>query len=265
MNRWMTSWEQLLRDDLRGTLIALAAIGVLTVLELAVPADREQTWRGRLRNLGFLVQFKLLGLAGVAAWFNWGPELRGPRLQPEPVVAALLVVANLIAIDVLYYWYHRAQHRFPALWALHELHHADAELNATSSYRTYWLEAPVQVALIGTPTILLFGGLGPRHGVAILSASLFFLIFSHSNLRLRLGPLSGWIIGPQVHRIHHSRLPEHQDRNFAQFFPFIDRVFGTFFPPRHDEFPPTGTTGLASDAPYTTAMVRPVKIWTRRA
>ena len=70
-----------------------------------------------------------------------------------------------------------------------------------------------------------------------------------------------WVISPQVHRIHHSRLPEHRDRNFAQYFPVIDRVFGSFYAPRRNEFPPTGAQGLASNASIFTAMIRPVYVW----
>ena len=41
----------------------------------------------------------------------------------------------------------------------------------------------------------------------------------HSNLMIRFGPLTPIFVGPQVHRIHHSIKPEHQNKNFGQFFP----------------------------------------------
>lgn len=265
MADWFETWQQLLRDDARGTAWALAAIAAISALELWIPAEPGQSLRGRARNLVYFAQFKLLGLAGLAVWYVWGPPVRGLRLEDiRPAAAALLFVANLVAIDLCYYAYHRAQHRLRPLWALHELHHADAELNATTSYRTYWLEVPVQVVLVGSPTVLLFGGCGRAHGLAVMGFALFCLVFAHSNLRLHLGPLSGWFIGPQVHRIHHSVLPEHQDRNFAQFFPFIDRLFGTWYAPAPGEFPPTGTAELASDAPVWRAMAAPFAIWSGR-
>lgn len=266
MDRWLAVWQQLLWADGRVTLYALAGIGVLTLLELARPAEPGQSWRGRGRNVLFLAQFKLLGLAGLAAWYVFGPGPRESLLQPGLLGGGwperiALVFANLVAIDLLFYWYHRAQHRFDFLWAIHELHHADTELNATTSYRTYWLETPIQTALVITPTVLVFGGLGPTHAVVVLAFSLFFLVFSHANLRLRLGPLTGWVIGPQVHRVHHSRLPGHRDRNFAQYFPFLDRLFGSWYAPARDEFPPTGADGLAGDASLPTVLARPFRIW----
>jgi sterol desaturase/sphingolipid hydroxylase (fatty acid hydroxylase superfamily) len=150
------------------------------------------------------------------------------------------------------------------LWAIHELHHADGEMNVTTSHRTWWLELPVQTIVIAVPLLLAFGLGGPEVGTAIFVASRFSLYFTHCNFKLRLGPLTPLFCGPQVHRIHHSRLPEHQDRNFAQTFPFLDILFGTYHPPEHDEFPPTGAPGLDSNAPIWKAQLQPFLIWTEK-
>ncbi len=69
------------------------------------------------------------------------------------------------------------------------------------------------------------------------------------------------VCGPQVHRIHHSTRREHRDRNFAQYFPFLDRVFGSYYTPARHEFPPTGAPELASDASIGHALVQPFRIW----
>ncbi|MCP4907339.1 MAG: sterol desaturase family protein [bacterium] len=258
---WFENWEQLLWDDGRATAFALIGLAALTALELWIPAEPGQGWRGRGRNLVYLALFKVLGLGGIAFWFTFGPILGVARPEPSGFERVAFVFLNLLTIDFFFYWYHRAQHRFSFLWAIHELHHADAELNATTGYRTYWLEAPVQTILVMTPTLLLFGWRGSTHGLIVLTCSLFFLLFAHANLRLSLGPLGSWIIGPQVHRIHHSRRPEEQNRNFAQYFPFLDRLFGSFYAPGRDEYPRTGTEGLASDASIGRAMLQPFRIW----
>jgi hypothetical protein len=118
---------------------------------------------------------------------------------------------------------------------------------------------------VTSPSLALFGDQGSLHAFGVLAGAYFLLIFSHANLRLSLGPLESLVCGPQVHRIHHSRLPAHRDRNFAQYFPFLDRLFGTYHAPAAGEFPPTGVPGLASDAPIGTALMRPFRIWTSRA
>jgi len=229
VQQWFDSWRGLLESDAMPTVIVFAVLLVCTGIELAVPAEEGQGWTGRLRNLAYMFVFKLLGLAGVAVWVSSGPFPSLARHEPTPLAAAALVIASLFASDFLYYWYHRAQHRFQLLWAIHELHHADSELNVTTSYRTYWLEAPVQAILIATPTLVLFGDLGPGHALAFFVAAQFFLIFSHCNFRLSLGPLS--------------------------------RLFGSYYAPARGEFPPTGAPGLASDAPLATAMTQPLALW----
>lgn len=260
--RWQSVWLAQLRSVGRPLAIALTVVACCSLLELRFPAECGHGMRGRLRNLVHLALFQLLGLAGLALWLLHGPMVVRHAHQPTPLFAILLVVANLFTIDFVYYWYHRAQHRVPALWAIHELHHADAELNATSSFRTFWLELPVQAIVVATPSLLLFGNQGPVHALFLAIGSYGLLIFSHCNFRLRLGPLSSVVCGPQVHRIHHSRLPEHRDRNFAQYFPFLDRLFGTWHAPGQDEFPPTGVEGgLSSDASAWTALVRPFRLW----
>jgi sterol desaturase/sphingolipid hydroxylase (fatty acid hydroxylase superfamily) len=262
---WLGAWRQLIAGALTPLAGALAFVLLCTAIELVWPAEPGQGVRGRLRNLLHLAVFQLFGLAALALWMLHGPALPPHVHAPGPVAAMLLVVANLFTIDFAYYWYHRAQHRFPALWAIHELHHADAELNATSSFRTFWLEMPVQAILVLTPSLLLFGDQGAIHGFGMLIGSYAFLIFSHCNFRLALGPLSSVFCGPQVHRVHHSRLPQHRDRNFAQYFPVLDRIFGTWYAPARDEFPPTGADGLASDASLGTVLARPFRIWLGRA
>ena len=261
MERWLDIWEQIAWGDGEATLYGLAAIAVLTVLEQVAPAEPGQGWRGRARNLVFLLLFKFFGLASLALWYAFLPRFPQPLITPGSANALLLVVLYLLAIDLIYYGYHCAQHHFPALWALHELHHSDAELDATSSYQTYWLEAPVQAIVVMTPALLIFGGLGPAHGYAVMMGSLFFLIFPHANVRLEVGPLTGWLVGPQVHRVHHSRLPGHRDQNFVQYFSVLDRIFGSFYRPAPGEFPPTGVVEVGTDEAVGTMMVRPFRLW----
>jgi sterol desaturase/sphingolipid hydroxylase (fatty acid hydroxylase superfamily) len=49
----------------------------------------------------------------------------------------------IIAIDSWTYIVHRAQHRFPALWAMHSLHHSAEALSMVTGARHFWLEGPL--------------------------------------------------------------------------------------------------------------------------
>ena len=240
-------------------LAALALCLVLGTIELWVPAGQGPTWAGRARNAAMTCVVLVAGGLATHGIYRAVPHQPPSDGRGWPA-SLLLAIVSAVLTDVLFYWYHRGEHRFQWLWAVHELHHSDTELNATTSMRSSWLELPLQALCIGIPV----GYIARLDGTAAVLAPLvmmtwFFL--AHANLRLRLGFATPIICGPQVHRIHHSRLPEHRDKNFAQFFPFIDMLFGTYYAPARDEFPATGTPELASDAPFMKLLMRPFQLW----
>ncbi len=256
---WFDQFLLLLKSDApRIALIVLLIIG-LSHLEIFAPAQRGQTLRGRIRNLGHIVLFVLLGTAGLSMLLLF-IEVEAPLLSVSGWSLLLVLLASLFLSDLLFYWYHRAQHSLPWLWPLHELHHADTQLNVTTSMRSYWLEYPMQVLVIALPVHVLIG-VSAQTLVWSMFVMTSWLYFTHTNVRLRLGPFTSLVCGPQLHRIHHSIEPRHQHKNFAQFFPVIDILFGTYYAPGREEFPATGTTGLASEATYPTTFLRPFKLW----
>lgn len=60
-----------------------------------------------------------------------------------------------------------------------------------------------------------------------------------------------------------SRLPQYRDRNFAAFFPLWDVLFGTYFAPARDEFPPTGVDGEKEFRSLGEATILPFREWSR--
>jgi len=264
VERWIASWRQLAESETLSLTLVGAGFVLCTAAELAFPAEAGQSWSGRLRNLVFLAIYYGLGLSALATWYALQPPRSGPPAPAELIEPLWLAPAFLFATDFVYYWYHRAQHRFPFLWAIHELHHSDAELNVTTSYRAYWLEAPLQAIVVAAPVALVFGRNAPQFAVAVLVIARVLFLFSHSNVRVPFGRLTAVLCGPQWHRIHHSRLPQHRDRNFAQYFPVLDWLFGTYYAPTRTEYPPTGTEALASTAPIWRTQIRPAVIWRER-
>jgi sterol desaturase/sphingolipid hydroxylase (fatty acid hydroxylase superfamily) len=66
----------------------------------------------------------------------------------------------------------------------------------------------------------------------VLLVGSLWSFFIHANLRVRLGPLEEVISSPAFHHWHHT-LHDHRDHNYSSMLPFMDRVFGTFYLPRH--------------------------------
>jgi lathosterol oxidase len=55
-------------------------------------------------------------------------------------------------------------------------------------------------------------------------------VMAHANTRINFGFLKYVFVTPQYHHWHHSDDPKAYDKNFAIHFPFIDMMFGTYYP-----------------------------------
>src|SRR5262249_52969616 len=143
-----------------------------------------------------------------------------------------------------YYWMHRIHHQVSILWALHEIHHSDDQVNVSSAMRSFWFEIPLQTVLVAYLTLGIIGV--ERTALVVLPFIMTsWQIFIHANLKIHFGSLTPFVPGPQFHRIHHSSETKHFNKNFGVFFPFWDIVFGTYYAPEKDEYPATGTNSLA--------------------
>lgn len=238
-------------------------------IEWVLPIDAMISARGMLLNciVGlcflFVQEFSYLALAFFV-------------VHPRPGLISLAALSDggniikgfgfaffwLAARDFFYYWLHRLQHASKWLWAEHALHHSDEHVNVTTSLRHHWLEMPITIILVNVPLILLFRP--PVVTLAFVGGILSLTEFSnHMNFKFGLGRWSWLLATPQTHRIHHSRLDEHLDKNFAAFLPLWDVIFGTYYAPKKNEYPPTG---LASGERVTTvrqALFLPFLIWQR--
>jgi sterol desaturase/sphingolipid hydroxylase (fatty acid hydroxylase superfamily) len=168
--------------------------------------------------------------------------------------------------DFSYYWWHRAQHKIPWLWELHKLHHSDENLNSTTIYRSHFLEPSGQALVKGLTIGLIFDTTeAPQTALAILAGGLFPILwdyFIHANVRIdALHRLMPFFSAPQYHWIHHSRLPQHQDKNFSIWLPMFDIAFGSYYHPRVDEYPPTGLSSGEKIETVWEAQTGPFMAW----
>jgi sterol desaturase/sphingolipid hydroxylase (fatty acid hydroxylase superfamily) len=170
--------------------------------------------------------------------------------------------------DFSYYWWHRLQHTLPFLWEMHKLHHSDENLNTTTIYRSHFLESAGQALFRGLTIGLIFDtSAAPQTLLAIVAGGLLLVLwdyFIHANVRIdRLHGLLPFFSNPQYHWIHHSRLPQHQDKNFAIWLPLYDVVFGSYYRPQVDEYPPTGLASGEKIETVWEAQSGPLLAWSR--
>ncbi|ACB52389.1 conserved hypothetical protein [Crocosphaera subtropica ATCC 51142] len=230
-------------------LTAFIMYGCFILIERLRPVEPHQPLSHLWFNLRWYVVYTLVSFALQAIGIgivinlmqNWlGLPLINLPVPDTPWLYGLMALFYFLVTDFFYYWFHRWQHT-TRLWEQHKFHHSEMSLNVTSTRRVHWLEDPLLLLFLGLPMGLLFQFNGLALGI-LTFIEILWLQFIHLNLRLNLGWLSPVITGPQYHRLHHSFQTEHLDKNFAAFFPLWDILFGTYYHPRRDEFPPTGLT-----------------------
>ena len=169
----------------------------------------------------------------------------GLGLGAEPAWVAIPV--SILALDLVSYGWHRANHVLPFLWRFHQVHHSDQAFTTTTALRFHpgelLLSFPLRlsaVALLGVPVV----------AIIVFEAVFSFANFvEHGNIRLHLGlerSLSRVFVTPALHRRHHSRERALLDTNFATIFSFWDRLFGSFGPSSSDVAVRVGLPGAGS-------------------
>ena len=249
---------------------ALAAIGVLALIERRFAFEPRQPWRAWIFNIVW--HAGLLAVAVGLSWTAWGEFIAwlgtlahgAPQRLPAPVgqLDALARVAMaLLAYDFFNYWAHRLQHAVPAFWVLHQFHHDERYLNAATSLRTHWLHIPFVQVLVLVPMMWVFGF--DAVPAAAYSAYGVFAAFSHLNVNLSFGRFSKLLVSPQYHRIHHSRERRLHDRNLATILPLWDILFGTHAAPIPGERKPTGLSEIPASDSLLQVCLQPFVDWGR--
>jgi sterol desaturase/sphingolipid hydroxylase (fatty acid hydroxylase superfamily) len=146
------------------------------------------------------------------------------RVAAQP--KAVQFLEALVLLEFTGYWAHRLMHHVPFLWRIHAVHHSSPHLDWLAAPRVHVLDEQLGRALgffalrvVGFSPELIGGA-----GVVLV----LWAIFLHANVRVRFPRLGRFIATPQFHHWHHSNDLEARGRNFAGFFPWIDRLFGTF-------------------------------------
>lgn len=135
----------------------------------------------------------------------------------------------LVLDDFKYYWVHRLGHRVRWMWASHVIHHSSQHYNLTTALRQTWTGPISGGFLLATPLFIL--GFHPALVAFAGAINLIYQFWIHTEA---IDKCPDWFEAifntPSHHRVHHSTLPEHLDRNYAGIFIVWDRLFGTFEP-----------------------------------
>ncbi len=135
----------------------------------------------------------------------------------------------IVVLDFAVWLQHLISHKWQPLWRLHQMHHADVDIDVTTAIRFH----PLEIALSMLWKIIWVFALG----ASALAVILFEVIlngcamFNHANLAL-----PGWldrilrtvIVTPDMHRVHHSVIQREHDSNYGFNLSIWDRLFQTY-------------------------------------
>jgi sterol desaturase/sphingolipid hydroxylase (fatty acid hydroxylase superfamily) len=205
--------------------LTVAAI-VLEIIWYRLVQKRAYPWRELVATAGVYVlhvpgRMLLPVVAGPLALLVWSH-----RLMTIPLNTAWGLMLLFLAVELAYYWMHRAGHEVRWLWASHVVHHTPEHIHFASSFRLGATEVLSGNWLFYMP--LYWIGFHPLAVSVVLGLNLFYQFWLHTDLVGRLGPLE-WVLNtPSHHRVHHASDSAYLDRNYGGILIIWDRLFGTF-------------------------------------
>ncbi|MBU0725733.1 MAG: sterol desaturase family protein [Alphaproteobacteria bacterium] len=170
------------------------------------------------------------------------------------------LLLDLLLLDFLIYWWHRANHELPLLWRFHEVHHLDRFLDASSALRFHFGEVLLSAGFRALVIILLDI---PLASVLVFEALVLMAsVFHHSNLRLPAGLekfLARLVVTPSIHWVHHHAVRRNTDSNYATILSLWDRLFGSRSATRRTPDLPIGLEGVGRDDDIRALLMRPFR------
>ena len=139
-------------------------------------------------------------------------------------------VGVLLAVDLLWYTYHRFSHRVRIGWAAHQAHHSSVYFNFSTALRQKWNQW--FEVLIWIPLPLL--GVPPWMVYFVFSINLIWQFHLHTEKIERFPRWWEFVFNtPSHHRVHHGSDPIYLDRNYGGIFIIWDRIFQSFQEEQH--------------------------------
>jgi sterol desaturase/sphingolipid hydroxylase (fatty acid hydroxylase superfamily) len=159
---------------------------------------------------------------------RWAADRRFGILNTLTAPSWLGILTTIVTLDLVSYFWHRANHRIPLLWRFHQVHHSDPTFTASTGVRFHPGELLLSLPVRLTAVALV--------GASAEAVVLFEIVFTVANLLehgdidlpLPFERLVGRVfITPALHRRHHTKVGRDRDTNFGTILATWDRLFGT--------------------------------------
>jgi len=152
--------------------------------------------------------------------------LRSTALRRLP--RFLRTVLGFLLLDYTLYLWHWMNHRAPALWRFHAVHHLDRDLDSTTGLRFHFGELALAAGFRAAQVLLL--GVDRETLRAWQQMLVVSVIFHHSNVELPIEAeraLQTLFVTPRMHGIHHSANGAEMNTNYSSLLSLWDRIHGS--------------------------------------
>jgi sterol desaturase/sphingolipid hydroxylase (fatty acid hydroxylase superfamily) len=230
--RWHLGLDWLLLD-----LLLMAVIFI--PIEMVFPMRKGQPtfhaeWRTDL--VYFCISHLLIQFFGVITqqpaqfFFGW-MGLSGLHTWTQSLPFPIELLFAFFITDLSQYWTHRFFHTHHFLWRFHSIHHSTENMDWLAGSRTHFIDIFVTRSMAFVP-LYVFGFSTITFNVYVIFMAIHAVLI-HSNTRINFGVIKYIFATPQYHHWHHCKDPNHYGKNFATIFPFIDKMFGTYYLPKN--------------------------------
>jgi sterol desaturase/sphingolipid hydroxylase (fatty acid hydroxylase superfamily) len=180
-------------------------------------------------------------------------EFSGLNTDAWPLV--LEVLAIMLVADLAQYSVHRGFHRFGWAWPFHAIHHSSREMDWLAGSRLHVVDIIFTRGLTLLPLLIIgFSQQALYIWLVIIAAQ---ATLNHVNMRFDVPILNQFLVMPRFHHWHHAIEPI--DKNFAVHFPWIDRLFGTYYMPKGAWPEETGIKGDPVPPEFSRQLLWPFK------
>lgn len=210
---------------------------IFVPIEMVWPKNKEQSrfheeWRTDL--VYFIISHLFIQFFGVltrkpAALFFGGFGLSDLQQWVSTLPFVVELFFAFFITDLFQYWAHRFFHSHAYLWRFHSIHHSTQNMDWLAGSRTHFLDIFFTRSFTFIP-LYVFGFSALTFNTYIIFMAVHAVLI-HSNTRINFGFLKYIFATPQYHHWHHCEDPRYYGKNFATIFPFIDKIFGTYYLP----------------------------------
>jgi sterol desaturase/sphingolipid hydroxylase (fatty acid hydroxylase superfamily) len=208
-----------------GILAALFTIAIVVEAIADALTGRRRDWRETASNLMVGIPNQVLTATVVGSLVVAGLTLMSQLTPLSLGYGPLVWVGGFVAVDFVYYWSHRLEHRVSILWAHHSVHHSSTSFDLSTSVRIAWHDGLMGVVYLAPLALL---GFPPMMLLVLFEAGLVYQTWVHTQRIKRVPLIEGILNTPAAHRVHHASNAMFIDKNHGGVFVMWDRLFGTW-------------------------------------